>query len=278
MTEETHSVKRILLTGAAGRIGTAFREFTGERYRLRLGVHNLGKLTDPGGHEVIQLEVSELESCQKACQDMDVVIHLAGSPSPSADFYGTLLDSNIKGSYNILKAARDQGCRRVILASSVQAVVGYPLDVQVHTDSPVRPLNMYGVCKCFTEAAAHYFASVEGLSCIVVRIGSFESGWIKRMPNARNLSTFVSRRDMSHLLVRCVETPDVKFAIVHGVSDNRFKYLDITSTRELLDYYPQDDSFDLYGVNIQYSEQWVTGTVGRGTFPSSSKSDKKTKS
>lgn len=271
MTEEAHSVKRILLTGAAGRIGTAFREFTGERYHLRLGVHNLGKLNNPGGHEVIQLEVSELESCQKACQGMDMIIHLAGSASPAAGFYETLLDSNIKGSYNILQAARDQGCQRVILASSVQAVVGYPLDVQVHPDSSVRPLNMYGVCKCFTEAAAHYFATVEGLSCIAIRIGSFESGWIKKMTNARNLSTFVSRRDMSHLLVQCVETPDVKFAIVHGVSDNRFKYLDITSTRELLDYRPQDDSFDLYGVDLQYSEQWVTSSLGKGTFPSSPK-------
>ena len=258
--------KSILLTGAAGRIGTTFRKMTGDQYQLRLGVHNLSKLDDPEGHEVIELEVSDLSSCQDACRGMDIVIHLSGSPSPNADFYETLLDSNVKGSYNILKAAKDQGCKRVILASSVQAVIGYPLDVQVHPDFAVKPLNMYGVCKCFTEAAAHYFAAVEGLSCIAIRIGSFEGGQIDKRTNARNLSTFVSKKDMVHLLVRCIEAPDVKFAIVHGVSNNRFKFLDISSTRELLNYHPQDDAFQISGLDINYSERWISGDLSKGTF------------
>ncbi len=267
MSEDKQKVKRrILLTGAAGRIGTAFRRATGQRYHLRLGVHHPGKLDDPDGHEVMELEVADLASCQEACKDMDMVIHLAGSPSPKADFYETLLDSNIKGPYNILRAAKDQGCQRVILASSVQAVVGYPVDVQVHPDASVKPLNMYGVCKCFSEAAAHYFAAAEGLPCIAIRIGSFMSNQLKRTTNARNLSTFVSRQDMSHLLVRCVETPDVEFAIVHGISDNRFKFLDITSTRKLLEYCPQDDAFQLAGIDLEYSEQWVNKSSGDGRF------------
>ena len=45
--------------------------------------------------------------------------------------------------------------------------------------------HAYELCKCFAEAAAHYFAAVEGLSCIAVRIGSFESRWLERYPNAR---------------------------------------------------------------------------------------------
>ena len=264
MTDETNDKKRVLLTGAAGRIGIAFREYIGHRYRLRLGVHNLNKLSDPDGHEAVQLEVSDSASCQKACKDIDTVVHLAGSPSPREDFYNTLLESNLLGSYNILKAAKDQGCRRVVLGSSVQAVVGYPLDVQVHPDSAVRPLNMYGVCKCFAEAAAHYFAAAEGLSCIVVRIGSFESEALKKRYVARNLSTFVSKRDMGHLLVRCIEAQGIRFAIAHGVSNNRFKFLDITSTRETLGYRPQDDAFELFGANLPYSEQWFSGDLADG--------------
>ena len=266
ITRDVPTSKHILLTGAAGRIGTAFRQYIGDRYRLRLGVHHLDKLGNPGSHQAIELEIADLDACQAACEGIDVVIHLAGSPSPRADFYETLLDSNIKGTYNILQAASDQGCQRVVLASSVQAVVGYPLDVQVRPDSPVRPLNMYGVCKCFGEAAAHYFSCAHGLSCIAVRIGTFEGQWVERQPHARNMSTFVSQRDMSQLLVRCVEEPDVQFAIVHGVSDNRFKYLDITSTRELLGYEPQDDAFALLGPDIAYSEQWVARSLGCGTF------------
>jgi len=52
-------------------------------------------------------------------------------------------------------------------------------------------------------------------------------------------------------LVRCVEAADVQFAIVHGISDNRFKRLDLTSTRNLLGYAPQDDAFDIFADHLR---------------------------
>lgn len=271
MTRAHEDVEHILLTGAAGRIGTAFRRHVADRYRLRLGVHHPERLSDARGHEVCQIEIADLASCQEACRGMDVVVHLAGSPSPAADFYETLLDSNIKGAYNILRAAADQGCRRVVVASSVQAVVGYPLDVQVRTGDAVRPLSMYGACKCFSEATAHYFAAVEGLSCIVVRIGTVEADWVGQCPNARNLSTYVSKRDLCHLLVRCVDAPDVRFAIVHGTSDNRFKFLDLSDTVAQLDYRPQDDAFQVFGTDLLYSDQWLHRDLGTGRFTGASR-------
>jgi uronate dehydrogenase len=258
---------RVLVTGAAGRIGSAFCAATADRYHLRLGVHHPEKAPDPPGGEVVPLELADPASCHAACQGVDVVVHLGGSPSPRAEFYPTLLQSNVQGPYNVLQAALDQGCQRVVLASSVQAVSGTPLDVQVRPDSPVRPLSMYGVCKCFVEAAAHCFAHAHGLSCLVVRIGTFEADWVGQHPHARNLSTFISRRDMCQLLVRCVEAPDdLRFAILHGVSDNRFKFLDLTSTRELVGYRPEDDAFQLYGTGLRYSPHWVERDLGDGIF------------
>lgn len=248
--------KRILLTGAAGNIGSAFRKYAGDRYHLRLGVHHRNKLDDPGGHEVIELDIADQRACQEACKDMEMVIHFAANIHPVSDFYDDLLEPNIKGTYNIFRAAADQGCQRVIFTSSTQAVDGYPLDVQVHPDSPVKPTNMYGVTKCFGEALAHYFAFTEGLSSIVVRIGAFDFTRWRKEPDAYLLSKFLSPRDSSHLLVQCVEVPDVQFAIVHGVSDNRFKRLDITSTRELVGYNPQDDAFQIFKANLTYSERW----------------------
>lgn len=253
----THTpAPHVLLTGAAGRIGAAFREYVGDRYPLRLAAHHPEKIADPGGHEMVGLELADPASCLAACEDIDVVVHMGGIASPSTGFYEGLLAANIKGVYNILRAAVDQGCRRVIVASSVQAVAGYPLDVQVRTGDAPRPVNMYGVCKAFAEAACHHFARVEGLSCIGIRIGSVEDGWVVRDPNARNLSTFISRRDMSELLVRCIEVPDVSYAIVHGVSDNRYKFLDMRDTRELLDYKPVDDAFRYFDVGLDYTDRW----------------------
>lgn len=249
--------RTILLTGAAGRIGTAFRRYAAGAYRFRLADRLAGEITDPGNHEVIELDAADLAACQAACQGMDTVVHLAGDPSPTAGFYESLLDNNIKAVYNIFQAAKDQGCRRVIFASSGQVIDGYPLDVQAHPESPVKPLNMYAAAKCFGEATAHTFAMAGGLSSIVIRIGTFEGNreWTET-PDARNLSTFVSERDMSHLIVRAIETPGVQFAIVHGVSNNRFKRLDITSTKALLGYAPQDDSFQRFNTGLRYRERW----------------------
>jgi len=254
---------RVLLTGATGRIGTVFRAYVGDRYALRLGIHPSEALLDPYPYEQVALEIADLDACQAACAGIDIVVHLAAVTSGRTGFYEGLLDANIKGVYNILRAAKDQGCRRAVVASSVQAVEGYPLDVQVRTSDAPRPLNMYAVSKAFAEATCHYFAASEGLSCIAVRVGSFEADWVERDPNARNLTTFISQRDMSALLVRAIEVPDVPFAIVHGLSDNRYKRLDMTDTQTLLDYEPQDDSFRLFGVDLRYTDRWYKPTPAR---------------
>jgi NAD+ dependent glucose-6-phosphate dehydrogenase len=258
MIEQSSARKRILLTGAAGGIGSALYRHAAASYWFRLAdraVERIVAATDQG-HEVLALDVADLAACQAACRDIDTVIHLAANADPDADFYSSLLENNIKGTYNVFRAARDQGCRRVIYASSVQVLEGYPADVQSHVASPLQPTNMYGVSKCFGEAVAACFAHEERLSCIVVRIGSYdvagdEPNWLRRNPNAYRICTYVSERDLNQLLVRCIEVPDVSFAVVHGLSDNRFKRLDISSTRELLGYAPQDDAFEIFGADLQ---------------------------
>jgi nucleoside-diphosphate-sugar epimerase len=53
---------------------------------------------------VVALDVAELAACQEACKTIDVVIHLAADAGPGADFYGSLLDDNIKRTCNVLRA------------------------------------------------------------------------------------------------------------------------------------------------------------------------------
>lgn len=249
--------RRVLVTGAGGRIGTAFREYAAERYSLRLVDREVGRLRGDDNQETIQADLSDLESCRSVCEGIDTVLHLAADPSPQADFYGSLLDNNIKAVYNIFRAAKDQGCRRVIIAGSIQVIEGYPLDVQVAVDAPIKPMNMYAVCKAFGEATAHYFAYAEGLSSIAVRVGGYQGNsvdWTKR--DGRALSAFLSKRDLNHLFVQCIEAEHVQFAMLQAVSDNRFKRMDITVTREVVDYRPQDDAFQLFGVGLTDSPRW----------------------
>jgi nucleoside-diphosphate-sugar epimerase len=254
--------RRVLLTGAAGGIGRAFFRATRDRYSFRLADRVVIAAEtlegDEQGYETIQLDLVELDACERACKQVDTVVHLAADANPAASFYESLLDNNIKATYNIFRAAEDQGCRRVIFASSAWVMGGYARDVQLASDAPPLPVNLYGVSKCFGEAVAAYFAQTEGLSSIVVRIGAYDDGsaqnWMRRSPHVGELATYVSARDLHQLLVRCIEAPDITFAIVHGLSENRFKRLDLTSTRDLLGYTPQDDAFAIFHETL---DEWL---------------------
>jgi NAD+ dependent glucose-6-phosphate dehydrogenase len=261
-------MRKVLVTGAGGRIGRAFLQEMGDRYAWRVTDRDSSKIEAPAGAEVVEANVADLETCQQLCAGIDTVLHLAADPSPAADFYGSLLDNNIKAVYNIFRAAKDQGCRRVIFASSVQAVEGYPLDTQVRPEMPMKPMNLYGAAKGFAELMGHYFAYAEGLSCIGVRVAAFGNNPGNQDPNAidgRNLSAYVSPRDLNQLFVRSIEVENLPYAVLQAVSDNRFKRLDITSTRELVGYQPQDDAFELFNVGIRNRERWYQ-EWGRGNL------------
>ena len=240
--EAVATKRRVLATGAAGNIGAYFAEHSSGRYDLRLLVHkaeDVAKLSPFG--EVIVADLSDLEGLKAACEGIDTVLHMAGDPSPDATWH-ELLNANIIGSYNMLVAAKAAGCRRLIYASSIHAVSGYPADVQVKTSEPVNPGDLYGVSKCCVEALGRYMAEQEGLSFIALRIGAFQPKEKVEGPEAiKWLDAWVSERDLNQLIERCVDDTRLNFAIFNGLSNNRFKRLDISDARELVGYAPEDD-------------------------------------
>lgn len=237
--------RRILLTGAAGRIGSAFRRDYGDQYSFRLVDRR--PVDEPDGQEHRVADLVSLDEARACCEGIDTVVHLAADPSPRATFYGTLLPLNIQMAYNMFHAAVEQGCRRLIFASSIHAVNAYPLDMQVHPEEPVRPGDLYGVTKCFGEALCAYYAAREGLSCIPIRIGAVGTPEkIQDCSDSRLLSLWISYRDLTQLLHRCIEAPDsVRYLLVQGVSDNQFKRLAINNAREVLGYDPEDNAFQI---------------------------------
>src|SRR3954452_6235678 len=123
MADGASTQTRVLISGAAGRIGTAFVAEYGHRYRFRLADKPGAVMDAPGPHEVIAFDIADLRAFRAACDGIDLVVHLAADPSPEADFYGSLLNNNILGAFNAFRAAKDAGCRRLIFASSVHAVM-----------------------------------------------------------------------------------------------------------------------------------------------------------
>lgn len=241
--------RRVLVTGAAGRIGSYFAEHSNHKYDLRLMVQggeepaSIEKIRAFG--EVVSGDLSDLDRLKEVCQGIDTVVHMAGDPSPSAT-WNSLLDTNIIGTYHAFVAAKAAGCRRVIHASSIHAVSGYPPDVQVKTSEPVNPGDLYGVSKAFGEALGRYMAEQEGVSVIALRIGAFQPLEAARNESSLGmLDAFVSHRDLNQLIEKCIDVENVRFAVLHGLSDNRFKRLDISDARELVGYAPQDDFTEL---------------------------------
>jgi NAD(P)-dependent dehydrogenase (short-subunit alcohol dehydrogenase family) len=235
--------RRILVTGAAGNIGSYFAEHAPDRYELRLMVHTIDEDAEALKQfgELVTGNLADLEHLKQLCEGIDTVVHMAADPSPSA-VWQDLLEANIAGTYNMLVAAKAAGCRRVIYASSIHAVSGYPDDVQVKTSEPVNPGDLYGVTKCFGEALGRYMAEKEGLSVIALRIGAFQPREsVLEEGNLSALDAWVSRRDLQQLIERCIDVENLTFAVFHGLSNNRFNRLDISDARELVGYDPQDD-------------------------------------
>jgi NAD(P)-dependent dehydrogenase (short-subunit alcohol dehydrogenase family) len=237
--------RKVLVTGAAGNIGSYFAQNSGKKYELRLMIHGdedekVVEACRKCG-EVVSGDIGDLDRMKELCKGIDTVVHMAGNASPNAD-WTSVRDVNIIGTYNTFVAAKAAGCRRVIYASSIHAVSGYPKDVQVKTTDPVNPGDLYGVSKCFGEALARYMAEQEGLSSICLRIGAFQPiEAAKAESGIGMLDAFVSERDLNQLIERCIDAENLRFGIFAGLSDNRFKRMDITDARELLGYAPQDD-------------------------------------
>jgi nucleoside-diphosphate-sugar epimerase len=238
---QPESVRRkVLVTGANGNIGKYFAQHSHHRYDLRLMVRTLEAGAGLGSQgEVIIGDLGDLETMKKACEGIDTVVHLAARASPIS-VWSALLESNIIGAYHTFAAAKASGCRRLVFASSIHAVSGYPRDVQGKATDPVNPGDLYGVTKCFGEALGRYMAEQEGLSVIVIRIGAF-GAHPKSPKGVGSFDAFISERDMNQLIERCIDDERVRFAIVNGLSDNSFKRLDISDARELLGYAPVDD-------------------------------------
>lgn len=238
----------VLLTGACGKIGKTFFQASKDRYRFTL-TDRIAPDFELGEHRFIRADLSDKSSLAALLEGIDVIVHLSGIPDPEATF-DELLPNNILATTYLFEAAVAAGVQRLVYASSAQAIEGYPVDSQITPGMPVLPANLYGVSKCYGEALCGYYAARTPLSTIALRIGAFESVQSHGLHNARDLSAWLSPRDAVQLLQRAVETEGVKHLIAHGISNNRFKRLDLSETTRVLGYHPVDDAFQTFEIPI----------------------------
>lgn len=242
-------MRKILLTGASGKIGSLFYETYKDKYEFILTDIRHPSYTIKNNHQFIIADLSSRSNIALLFNGVTDVVHLAGIPSPTATFQ-EILPANILATTYLFEFAAEYGVRRFIFASSAQTIEGYPVDKQINSSTPINPANLYGVSKCYGEALGAYYSNISQMSVIVLRIAAFEYLEDNALLNGRDLSAWLSPRDAMQLLEKSIEVDGIHFFIGFGISNNRFKRFDITETCKTLNYTPIDDAFELYDLSL----------------------------
>jgi hypothetical protein len=231
-------VTAVLITGAAGRIGSMLRPRLARPGRT-LRLLDIAALTPgPGtGEEAVRASVTDLSAMTAACAGADAVIHLAGIAGEAG--WEDILATNIHGTYCVFEAARRARVPRVIFASSNHAVGFTPRSAFPVPDYAFpAPDTYYGVAKVAGEGLAAMYHHRYGLDAVCIRILTC----FEKPPSLRGLSTWLSPDDAGGLFEACLTAPSPGFRVVYGVSANtRGGWVSLAEAREL-GYEPRDDA------------------------------------
>ncbi len=227
--------KRLLLTGAAGTLGRMLRPRM-KRYCETLRVSDLAAMDPAGdGEEVMVASLEDKAAVHALLDGVDAVLHFGGVSVEKP--FSTVLPANIVGAYNLYEAARRQGTRRIVFASSNHVTGFYGQGETILANVVPRPDSFYGLSKAFGENLAQYYFDRHGLETVSIRIGSC----LPEPQDRRHLASWLSHDDMERLLVAALSAPVVGHSIVYGCSDNRTTWWDNAQGRHV-GYRPQDSS------------------------------------
>jgi len=207
-------MKKLVLTGAAGRLGSYLREPLSKLADELVSsdiVDDLGKLYP--GEKYQQADLANFEQIHALLEGADMVVHF-GAIGDEAPFE-TILGPNIIGAYNIWEAAYQHQLQRVIYASSIHAVGMHSRHNNIGTDVPHRPDTFYGLAKCFAEDLGSLYWDKRQLESVCLRILS-----CAQVTNSRALGTWLSYDDLIQLVQRAMDAPTTGFSVVYGVSNN----------------------------------------------------------
>jgi uronate dehydrogenase len=258
-------MQRVLITGASGGIGGRLRQ-------LLRGVYPTIRLSDlkppadlRSDEEFVPAELSDLAAVERAVQGMEGIVHLGGM-SVESD-WETILRSNIVGMRNLLEAARTQGVKRVVFASSNHAVGMYPRRRKIGADVTVRPDSRYGVSKAFGEAIGALYADKHGIGVLCIRIGNVDDKPVDK----RRLSIWVHPEDLTQLIRIGLDHPAIGFEVVYGASDNERSWWDNDDAYRL-GYRPKHRAEDHRDAALEAQNRLPADPVGDyfqgGTFSS----------
>jgi len=221
---------RVLITGAAGKIGSTLVKGMRDRYVLR----GIDRVPMPDLEDAIVGDTADFDTMLRATEGMDAIIHLAGGQGE----WGQVLN-NISGTYNVLETARLNNVRRVAYASrgGVLPRSFYPRTVQRTVDMLPRPDSYYSVGKVFAENLGYMYSARFDMEFVAVRIGNYNPD--RDQPEHPH---HLGHLDCVQVFERAITHPGVKYEIVFGVSDSNWPLYDLDHGRKAIGYDPQERS------------------------------------
>jgi nucleoside-diphosphate-sugar epimerase len=169
---------KYLVTGAAGFIGSnIFRRLLKDNYAVRgfdnfsTGKReNLEDLERKDNFELIEGDLRNPEEIKEAVKNVDIILHEAAVPSVQRSVENPVLvnNSNINGTLNLLIAAREEGVKKVVYASS-SSIYGFNEILPKTEDMPVEPISPYALSKYTGERYCKIFSEIYNLPTICLR-------------------------------------------------------------------------------------------------------------
>ena len=231
-------IRTVLLTGAAGTLGRALAAPLRAAFphvRLSDLAGPLGALGDP---QAVPCDLADGAAVHRLLEGVDAVVHLGGVSVEKP--FDVVLPANITGAFHLYEAARRQGVRRIVFASSNHVTGCYRQDERVRPQDPPRPDGYYGLSKLYGEGLASMYWDRFGIETVALRIGSGTPAPVDR----RGLSTWLHLDDLAQLVTCALTAPGVGFLVAYGTSDNARSWWDTAEAWQRLGYRPQHQSED----------------------------------
>ena len=163
----------VAVTGGRGRLGRYVVAELRTRHDVRV-LDRAPPASPAAGYPVV--DILDEARLAEAIRGREVVVHLAGIDRSLASAPGRVIDTNVRGTWNVFEAAEKAGVRRIVLCSSI-AALGLdhsnpnlpPLFLPVNEEHPARPSEAYGISKYIGEQIAAAFARRAGLEVLILR-------------------------------------------------------------------------------------------------------------
>ena len=188
------------------------------------------------------VDLTDRAGVRAATSGVDSVVHLAAEPN-DADF-SILAGPNVLGLFHVLDAAREQGVRRVVLASSIQ-VLGNWSNTQRRAPASTleaSPVNHYALTKLWAEQMGEMYSRCHGLEVLAVRVAFMvrNAEEALRLKQGKLFDVYLSRGDVGRFFADAIEAPPAGYAVLYAVGRGGERLFDMEPARRLLGFEARD--------------------------------------